>query len=171
MEWNIFWEAFGAIGTTIGSLITAIAVVVAVVQYRQPITKKIKITTGTSIPVYDNRLGDNYFCITIANIGVRPIIISNVYLNAGKKNLVINNLMEDFISNDGKIHFPKELSAENTVEIFISHDNLVKSFTKLLSNKEIYRNQKLKVLVSDTTGRRYFAKTGLTPNRIKKHMK
>lgn len=41
MDWNIFWAAFGAIGTTIGSLITASAVVVAVKQYKQPL-KKIK---------------------------------------------------------------------------------------------------------------------------------
>ena len=31
MDWSLFWDAFGAIGTTAGSLITAIAVVVAVV--------------------------------------------------------------------------------------------------------------------------------------------
>ena len=33
MDWNLFWSAFGAIGTTFGSLITAVAVIVAVYQY------------------------------------------------------------------------------------------------------------------------------------------
>ena len=32
MDWNLFWSAFGAIGTTVGSLITGVAVVVAVKQ-------------------------------------------------------------------------------------------------------------------------------------------
>ena len=36
IDLTIFWDAFGAIGTTLGSLITAIAVVVAVYQYKQP---------------------------------------------------------------------------------------------------------------------------------------
>lgn len=43
MDWQLFWAAFGAIGTTIGSLITAIAVVIAVRQYRQPLTKNLKL--------------------------------------------------------------------------------------------------------------------------------
>lgn len=34
MDWNLFWSAFDAIGTTFGSLITAVAVIVAVYQYR-----------------------------------------------------------------------------------------------------------------------------------------
>ena len=49
MDWQLFWTAFGAVGTTLGSLITAIAVVVAVIQYKQPLKKQVKLTVGTSI--------------------------------------------------------------------------------------------------------------------------
>ena len=58
MDWQLFWTAFGAVGTTLGSLITAIAVVVAVIQYKQPLKKKVKLTVGTSIPVYGKELGE-----------------------------------------------------------------------------------------------------------------
>ena len=58
MDWQLFWTAFGAIGTTLGSLITAIAVVVAVIQYKQPLKKQVKLTVGTSIPVYGKELGE-----------------------------------------------------------------------------------------------------------------
>lgn len=35
MDWNLFWAAFSTMGITIGLVITATAVVVAVVQYKQ----------------------------------------------------------------------------------------------------------------------------------------
>ena len=69
MDWDIFWNAFGAIGTTLGSLITAIAVVVAVIQYKQPLNKRLKISLTTAFPVYDLGLGDNFYCITVS-IGI-----------------------------------------------------------------------------------------------------
>lgn len=31
-DWNLFWNAFGAIGTTVGSIATAVAVIVALWQ-------------------------------------------------------------------------------------------------------------------------------------------
>lgn len=58
MDWNLFWSAFGAIGTTVGSLITGVAVVVAVKQYKQPLEKKIVVSYGTTLPIMtDNSMG------------------------------------------------------------------------------------------------------------------
>lgn len=51
MDWILFWTAFGAIGTTLGSLITAIAVAIAVRQYKQPLVKRLKIEFSSAIPV------------------------------------------------------------------------------------------------------------------------
>lgn len=41
MDWNLFWSAFGAIGSTLGSFITAIALIVAIKQYKQPLKKEL----------------------------------------------------------------------------------------------------------------------------------
>lgn len=77
MDWNLFWNAFGAVGTTAGSLITAIAVVVAVRQYKQPLIKKLKISFTTGFVVMnDNSLGETLHCITVSNTGIRPIVIT-----------------------------------------------------------------------------------------------
>ena len=40
MNWNLFWSAFGAIGSTLGSFVTAIALIIAIKQYKQPLKKK-----------------------------------------------------------------------------------------------------------------------------------
>lgn len=72
MDWNLFWSAFGAIGTTVGSLITGVAVVVAVKQYKQPLEKKIVVSYGTTLPIMtDNSMGSYHMFIDAKNLGVR----------------------------------------------------------------------------------------------------
>ena len=168
MDWSIFWSAFGAIGTTIGSLITAIAVVIAVVQYKQPLIKKIKMTVSTAFPVFDNELGGSFYCITISNTGIRPIIITNIYINAGKKNLVINKLMTDFGENTG-IDFPKQLSPESCFSVYISYANMSKAFVNILNRHEIKPSQRIKILATDTTSGKHYCKVKATAANMAKN--
>lgn len=166
MDWNIFWSAFGAIGTTIGSLITAIAVVVAVVQYKQPLKKRVDVKLSTAFPVFDSGLGDSYYCITVSNTGIRPIIITNIYLNVGKKNLVVNKLMIDISEMEMSVDFPKELSPENSFEVYISYDDLAKAFVDLLNRSEINLHQKVRVLATDTTSGKHFSRRKSTVKQM-----
>ncbi len=168
MDWSIFWTAFGAIGTTVGSLITAIAVLVAVIQYKQPLKKRIKITVSTSFPVFDYGLGESYLCISLANTGVRTVIITNIYLNAGRKNYVINNLMVDLQNDDTRVKFPKELLPENVIEVHIPYVKLSESFTDLIYRSDIYPNKRIKVLATDTSSGKYYCKTKLKAKHIAK---
>ena len=169
MDWNIFWSAFGAIGTTVGSLITAIAVVVAVVQYKQPLIKKLKISFSTAFPVFGCELGESYYCITTANTGVRPIIVTNIYLSTGKRNFVINNLMTDLDPNNHGTDFPNELTPESYFAVYISYKKLSEAFIDLLNRNEVNPNKKLKILVTDTTSGKHYCKTKLTAKRIAKN--
>lgn len=90
MDWSLFWDAFGAIGTTAGSLITAIAVVVAVVQYKQPLIKKIRITVSTSFPVYEHGLGESCLCISLATQAyVLLLLLISILILEGKTLLLI----------------------------------------------------------------------------------
>lgn len=166
MDWNNFWNAFGAIGTTIGTLITAVAVVVAVVQYKQPLIKKAKITTTTSVPIYDSGFGDSYLCIAIANTGIRPIIITNIYLNAGRKNLIINTLMTNLDPYHQTIQFPIELSPEDSVSVYLPYAKLSMSFGDLLLKKEVRPKQVIKVLATDTTSGKHYCRTNLTAKKL-----
>ena len=120
MDWQLFWTAFGAIGTTLGSLITAIAVVVAVIQYKQPLKKQVKLTVGTSIPVYGKELGEDCLSISLANTGIRDVVITNIYLDTGTKKLVVNNLMVDFTNASLRVLFPKKIPPEEIAEV-LSH--------------------------------------------------
>lgn len=168
IDWSLFWSAFGAIGTTVGSLITAIAVIVAVIQYKQPLIKRLKITASTSIPVLNNELGEEHLCISLMNTGIRPVIITNICLNVGHKNIFVNNYMVDFNSNDFKAIFPKELPPESIFQVNISYIQLSNLIDKVLNSKEITPNHKIKILVTDTTSGKYYCKTKLTAKNIVK---
>ena len=156
MNQEIFWNAFGAIGTTLGSIITAIAVIIAVAQYRQPLRKKLLINVGTAFPVFDGFLGDDFYSISIANTGVRPIVVQNLYLNAGKKNIVVNNLLVSIGYGSSRIDFPAEIQPEECMNLYISYKNLAESFRDLLEYNKIKPNQLIKILIMDTTSGKYY---------------
>ena len=160
MDWQLFWTAFGAIGTTLGSLITAIAVVVAVIQYKQPLKKKVKLTVGTSIPVYGKELGEDCLSISLANTGIRDVVITNIYLDTGTKKLVVNNLMVDFTNENLCVLFPKKLPPEE----IIPYANLAHALLDLVNRKAIKPTQKIRIVATDTTAGEYRSEWKFTPN-------
>ncbi|MCI8540271.1 MAG: iron-containing alcohol dehydrogenase [Erysipelotrichaceae bacterium] len=50
----LFWTAFGAIGTTLGSFATAIAVIVALWQTKYSTKKKLKLVFNDNIKIYNS---------------------------------------------------------------------------------------------------------------------
>ena len=164
MDWQLFWTAFGAIGTTVGWLSTAIAVVVAVIQYKQPLKKKVKLTVGTSIPVYGKELGEDCLSISLANTGIRDVVITNIYLDTGTKKLVVNNLMIDFTNKNLCVLFPKKLSPEEITEVWIPYANLARALLDLVNRKAIKPTQKIRIVATDTTAGKYRSEWKFTPN-------
>lgn len=53
MDWALFWNAFGAIGGTLGVLATIIAVIVALWQTKYSQKKKIKLCFNEDITTLD----------------------------------------------------------------------------------------------------------------------
>ena len=164
MDWQLFCTAFGAVGTTLGSLITAIAVVVAVIQYKQPLKKQVKLTVGTSIPVHGKELGEDYLSISLANTGIRDVVITNIYLDTGTKKLVVNSLMVDFTNENLCVLFPKKLPPEEIAEVWISYVNLAHALLDLVNRKAIKPTQKIRIVATDTTAGEYRSEWKFTPN-------
>ena len=164
MDWNLFWSAFGAIGTTVGSMITAIAVVVAVYQYKQPLKKCIRISFNSSILVYpSDDSDDKMYTITVGNTGIRPVVLTNIYFQVGKKNLVLNNLEHP---DCPKVQFPCTLNQEEAVSMHISYQRLKSMLGKLIAEKKISGRAKMKILVTDATGGEYFHNTKCRAKQI-----
>ena len=155
MNWNLFWNAFEAIGTTVGSLITAVAVVIAVKQYLQPIEKKIEVCHGISFPVMnDNTLGDTQVHIDVKNLGIRELTISSFYLNNGEMKFLLNNMQ----STVNPINLPYILKPEESISFLINYNKFVSEMKRLAYNKNINNREKLKVCVQDTLGKMHYDK-------------
>ena len=164
MEWGLFWSAFGAIGTTVGSMITAIAVVVAVYQYKQPLKKRILITFNSGLLVFPlDDSDDEIYSINVGNIGIRPVVLTNIYFKVGKKKLVLNNLEHADLS---KIQFPCTLNQEEAVAMHISRLRLKSVLGKLIAENKISGKAKIQIQVTDTTGGEYIHKTKCKASQI-----
>jgi len=161
LDWNTFWNAFGAIGTTAGSLITAIAVVIAVKQYKEPLIKRLSIKMTSIIPVGD--LPDiDAICISVANTGIRPISITNIYLNICSKNLVINYAQCIIPGILDAVSFPILLQPEDDISMYISLENLRASFHDSITKVRFQLHNKVNILVTDKTNGSHVKSTGYT---------
>lgn len=165
MDWNLFWTAFGAIGTTLGSLITAIAVVIAVRQYKQPLVKKLKIRFNSAFPV-GLGIETDLFCIGVSNAGIRSVNISNIYLNVGEKDLVINSAQFNIPGLLPPLTFPVELQPEQEIEMFLECTRIAGYFAENLGKGNFNRTTLVKVAVTDKTGGRHTHPTGFTVEKL-----
>lgn len=161
MDWNLFWAAFGAIGSTVGSLVTAAAVVVAVRQYRAPLAKRLRISF-TSAFTDSEEDSVELFCIDVANAGIRPVNISNIYLNTRKKNIVLNFAQFSIPGALPEVRFPVELQPEQKVTLFLDRVKLVAFFDDSLRSGNFNASTKLRVAVTDQTGGWHYHNTGCT---------
>lgn len=155
-DWNLFWTAFGAIGTTLGSLITAGAVVIAVKQYRQPLNKIVKVEL-TMAYLHDNSKNVlECCCINIKNRGIRTVQIDSINIQGHKKVLWLNNIQ---LESEVKINFPVRIEPEGSESFLVENEKFKREIEKAVKDKVIRSNCKLVIFVKDSLGDKYFCKT------------
>ena len=157
MDWNIFWSAFGAIGTTLGSLITAGAVVVAVKQYKQPLNKIIKVDVSSAVSSFLGR-GIAFYCVSIKNKGLRQVYINSINLKGNGKNLWLNNAQYHLYE---KIVFPVKIEPEECKDIYFEVDSFRNEVKKAVDEKVLKRHQKLVFYAIDSFGKKYYCRTNV----------
>lgn len=136
MDYNLFWNAVGAIGATVGSFATAIAVIVAVVQYRQPYIKKAKIDCRLCYPVHLNK-AIPHITINATNIGVRNIKIEMFYLLQHKKKYFISLVQSEIFP---KVQVPFMLEPEEKISIYVKQDKLLSEINRLSKEGKWQKN-------------------------------
>ena len=160
MDWNLFCSAFGAIRTTLGSLITAIAVVVAVKQYKQPLEKKIIVSYGTTLPIMtDNSIGRHHMFIDAKNIGVRNITITGFFFHTKDKKYFLNTIQSPVIQ---PISFPCVLHQEACIVFHMDMEAVEQELISLQQRGKLKQRQILYACVQDAVGQIY-----LCPKKIK----
>lgn len=155
MDWSIFWSAFGAIGTTLGSLLTAGAIIIAVKQYRQPLKKAIKIEFSSAFLF----LPDEPFplvCITVKNKGIRALQIDSINIKGNKKKIWINNAQ---YNSSAKVGFPAKIEPEECIKFLFEEENFRNVLRKAVKDKVLRKKQRLVIFVTDSLGENYYCKT------------
>lgn len=167
MDWSLFWAAFGAIGSTVGSLATAVAVIIAAKEYREPMVKRIKVVFGCAATFEIDHsdmcnVGTDIYYISVINIGVRTITLSNINICIGKKVIDISQGQFVYPNIAEKIVFPVELPPEKEVKICLERDNFSDFLAKRTGRYSFKAHESVRVLVIDRAGSAYYHKTGLT---------
>lgn len=155
MDWNIFWQAFGAIGTTIGSFITAGAVIVAVMQYRQPFAKKIKIDFSAAMVNFEEE-PKMYYQITFINKGIRKCTITSLYIRGKVNDLYIFPPCN--IPNCNNPQFPVTLEQEQDCKMFFEYNEFRGLFKTQYENGWKPKYKHLHLYVRDSSGDTYCGK-------------
>lgn len=132
MDWNLFWSAFGAIGSTLGSIATAIAVFIAIEQLKQPkrIELKIKYFLKEEYPMDE----EPRFHILIINDCFKTIFIQSIGYVLDNKYIQLQAIS----TNIQMEQFPYKLDVDSFVDIAFEYNDLLKFFEKENQYKKIF---------------------------------
>lgn len=148
MDWNIFWSAFSAIGTTAGTLLTSLVIYITYKQYTQPLRKILKITCYKVIK--DIGVGNiPYLCLRVYNYGVRCVTIDEVFIEVDRKKFS----MDEFtIRSSSGVELPLRLEPEDYMLYYMSVAKIIRKF-KL--NQNMNTSKSISITVIDGTGKEY----------------
>jgi hypothetical protein len=153
---QMFWTIFGAIGTTTGTIVTAIAVIIAIFQYRQPIRKGIRIRFSQGFTFENIETKEDFYAISVSNTCMRKINITGIFLNIGNKDMV--DIFDNMQLPYDKINFPILIEPEDNIEYRLLCARIDDGIRKCVDNKEFKPNAKVLIHVRDSSGKDYYYK-------------
>lgn len=141
MDWNIFWNAFGAIGTTLGTVVAAIAIVSTANEYK----RFMKLRCEVVLSICEGSSEGPEWQIVFTNYDVYPLKIKRPSIQI-KKNEYLR-LPEEVYYNT---QFPVTLEARESICINIDKDALF----EFIEGHESKKTHKVKIS-TDNYGSRY----------------
>lgn len=123
------WTIIGAMGSWAGSIFGAIALIVSLFALWFPQRVKIKVSVSTGfmmsqIPGIDKV---DAYIITVKNVGMKPISVTNVYLHFGNKkqgDIFVGMLNQSSILQAFTPTFPQRLDQGESFDYYLLRDKL-----------------------------------------------
>lgn len=159
MNWNLFWSAFSAIGTTVGALITAITVIIAYKQYRLNLFSKLKIKFMIEYIGSTNGITQEYLTFEFINQGAIDIVVEGIYIQGNRKYYSITYLTK-LIPNCKEEQLPITITNKRLVSARIPLAEF-KYFVKNIMGIDLGYVKKIHFLIIDAKGKRYKKKIWL----------
>ena len=153
MNWNLFWTAFGAIGTTLAGFATVGAVIVALWQTKYSNHKKIKLSFHDIATQNDIGNTSRYISVSITNIGNRDVIIDSwsILLPKVKRKIVIFTQLTPQMP----VKLPRKLELEENLYLYYPYDNFCFQISKNIEFGDLDSNKEVCFEVEDSTGKKY----------------
>lgn len=149
-----FWTAFGAIGTTIGSLITSIVALLAYKQYKLSKTTKLKINIKKESIIRSHKnISEEFIKLEFLNCGIIDLYVVGIAVKINNKYFKIENFFKNEL-NEEKTIFPVKVTKECIVSVKLSTGvlrHLKEEVFKLDSKQE----EKLCFVITDGKGKEH----------------
>lgn len=157
VNWNLFWNAFGAIGTTFSAIATTVAVIVALWQTKIAYRKKIKIEfkENSIFQAWNGSGLEHVVIFKISNVGNRNITLNSlsIHLDGG---YTIALFPDKF--RDKTIEFPYLLNIETSTEIIMRYSQFVQYLADIVEKDPMLADKKMLIMVTDSVGDEYCLK-------------
>lgn len=123
------WTMIGAMGSWVGSIFGAIALVISLFALWLPQRVKIKVSVSTGFMLSQMPGVDRIdaYIITVKNAGIKPITVRNVYLHFGDKkqgDIFVGMLNQGSILQAYTPTFPKRLEQGESFDYYLLRDKL-----------------------------------------------
>ncbi|HJH49606.1 hypothetical protein [Merdimonas faecis] len=146
------WDALSAVGTTAGSLITAITVILAYKQYRLSVTSKLKINIKIEQTVRNNELPVDFIRFDFINRGMIDFCIKEIAIKENGRYYPIQSFFH-IDPDSGAKKFPFTVTNKFSVSASISKFEL-EHFMDIMEINE-KNTQKLQFVITDGKGKEY----------------
>lgn len=148
MDQTLLWTMIGAIGSSAGSFIGVIALIVAIKAYVLP-TKK-KVSASLSLGTIMNEAGSfDVFSIQVTNNSVRPITIGSIGLSYCENTLFLDMLPVGTILQVFEPKFPVRLEQGSYTTFYLPREKFILEMTRQFGSKEKLHNERLYIKVGD----------------------
>lgn len=157
MDWNLFWTAFGAIGTTAGTFATALAAFLAYKQYI--LSKKVKLKIEVrleKITKSSTTAIEESLVLRFINKGIIDLYIKEIAVPINGIYHRIDNFFElkEVIDNNSGV-FPVKVTNNRAIEVKITRNTLVHcvNFIYKENGKKFFGS--LPIVIIDGQGKEY----------------
>lgn len=128
---SLRWSIIGAIGGWAGSIFGAIALIISILAFLLPQKVKIKVevSTGCMLSLMPGVDRINAYIVTINNVGVKPITITNFYLHFGRIERRNSDIFIGALNNDSLLQaytpkFPVRLDQGESFSYYLLKEKL-----------------------------------------------
>ena len=158
MEPTLLWTIIGAIGSSLGAIVGAIALIVALKAYFQPIRVALsaKISAGF---IMNRNTSINVYSIDVSNKGLRDVTVTNISLRAGNQTIFLDFMLQNTPLAYFEPHYPATLTQGTSVTFHLPYEKFNNEIARCVRQSQLNPEERVLIAVRDGTDGIHLFKT------------